>query len=686
MPRLVSQRHPRLSVSILSVDPNSYTVAKFELTMRTPIMLATADRAVHPDVLMVQTHKDIGQVAGTFTLRLVARRNTEHKTWAQIIKPGDYVEIRLANNWVVSPADETLVMRGFVDATTESKGETTDGSPSAYVEIQGRDYGKLLLRSLFVLYPSVNKYGVAYGSHITDWAAPELDLYHLPLAMVQPADFVNKIMALVTGSGDAAAGGHPSGIMPIPQGAPDFKISVGKSLDDFVIVNPTEAPYTGSVWNLLSYYQNAPYWEMFVTDDTNLAGEGAPTGDSGLQPQFVWRRSPYHNKDFKVAAQKPDANLIFPDVSVSLVRDVEQMGLTRTDEQAFSYFLCIPRIDNDMDEGWWLMFSPPQQWGGSAIWDQTITRWLGFAPLEAPLTLAPAGSAEMGSSTETTVAVDLSTNFKPVADEFSQWLADVYTRNYLYESGTITVKGNPALRIGRHLTIEETGQQLYIETVDHNFTVDPLGFHTTVGVTRGEWTKTPAYATIDDSQDLGLGAIGNPPPGPNPPPPGNNPSSPPIGDCKWISPAAGPCTQGFGAHLSPLEPAGGHQGIDIGVSFGPVYAVASGTVITLDTGTQGPTGTGLGNVIGIKLDGNNGKCGGIVIYGHLKTGSFLVTNGQHVTQGQQLATSGDAGATEGAHLHFEYRPNATTLSLNGATQVISDGSPIDPGPYIGLSC
>ena len=122
-----------------------------------------------------------------------------------------------------------------------------------------------------------------------------------------------------------------------------------------------------------------------------------------------------------------------------------------------------------------------------------------------------------------------------------------------------------------------------------------------------------------------------------------------------------------------------NQGLDIGVSIGTaVYAVAEGTVVTaLDRGCQGshrsdanaqnrcPSGS---NCPAYKANpGSNGSYANYIVinhgnnlyslYAHLQTGSFQVSEGSHVQQGQLLAKSGTAGNATGPHLHLEFRLN-----------------------------
>jgi len=91
-----------------------------------------------------------------------------------------------------------------------------------------------------------------------------------------------------------------------------------------------------------------------------------------------------------------------------------------------------------------------------------------------------------------------------------------------------------------------------------------------------------------------------------------------------------------------------HKGIDIGASYENVYATASGYAYTLEN----PGGYGHYIII---IHGNNY----ISLYGHLN--SFKVSYGQYVTQGQVIAQSGNSGASQGAHLHFEIR-RASSIS------------------------
>ena len=83
-----------------------------------------------------------------------------------------------------------------------------------------------------------------------------------------------------------------------------------------------------------------------------------------------------------------------------------------------------------------------------------------------------------------------------------------------------------------------------------------------------------------------------------------------------------------------------HGAIDVAVNYAPIYAPANGKVIIARWLS------GYGNYV--MIDHGNGYYTG---FGHLS--DYSVTQGQTVTRGQQIATSGNTGITTGPHLHYE---------------------------------
>jgi murein DD-endopeptidase MepM/ murein hydrolase activator NlpD len=117
-------------------------------------------------------------------------------------------------------------------------------------------------------------------------------------------------------------------------------------------------------------------------------------------------------------------------------------------------------------------------------------------------------------------------------------------------------------------------------------------------------------------------------------------------------PVDGRITSHFGLRTDPLgKGTRRHSGIDIAAPAGtPVKAMAAGTVVF-----SGPAG-GYGNLVAI--DHGNGIT---TRYAHNRT--LLVSLGEHVTLGQEIAEVGSSGRSTGPHLHFE---------------VLRDGHAVDP--------
>ncbi|MDI9915249.1 M23 family metallopeptidase [Rhodococcus sp. IEGM 1379] len=104
----------------------------------------------------------------------------------------------------------------------------------------------------------------------------------------------------------------------------------------------------------------------------------------------------------------------------------------------------------------------------------------------------------------------------------------------------------------------------------------------------------------------------------------------------FVLPANGTFTSNFGSRWGTL-----HAGVDIAAPIGtPIVAVADGTVID-----SGPA-SGFG--MWVRLQHADGT---ITVYGHIDTS--VVTVGQHVMAGDQIATVGNRGFSTGPHLHFE---------------------------------
>jgi murein DD-endopeptidase MepM/ murein hydrolase activator NlpD len=131
----------------------------------------------------------------------------------------------------------------------------------------------------------------------------------------------------------------------------------------------------------------------------------------------------------------------------------------------------------------------------------------------------------------------------------------------------------------------------------------------------------------------------------------------------FVMPTKGVWTSGFGYRWGVL-----HGGIDIANSIGtPIVAVSDGVVIDV-----GPTA---GYGAWVKLRHADGT---VTLYGHVNT--WLVSVGQRVMAGDQIATIGNRGNSTGPHCHFEVLLNGTNR-IDPVPWLAQRG--LGPGKYVG---
>lgn len=123
----------------------------------------------------------------------------------------------------------------------------------------------------------------------------------------------------------------------------------------------------------------------------------------------------------------------------------------------------------------------------------------------------------------------------------------------------------------------------------------------------------------------------------------------PTGTFRW--PCSGYLTSRFGYRNTGIRGASTyHQGIDIANSYGTAVCAADGGTVTY-SGWQG----GYGYLI--IIDHGNGYQ---TYYGH--NSSLVVSVGEHVYKGQQVARMGSTGVSSGNHCHFGIKINGTFVN------------------------
>lgn len=129
---------------------------------------------------------------------------------------------------------------------------------------------------------------------------------------------------------------------------------------------------------------------------------------------------------------------------------------------------------------------------------------------------------------------------------------------------------------------------------------------------------------------------------------GDAPGDSGIGKMRW--PARGRVITGFGK----VEGGRKNDGIDIAMPSGtPVKAAENGVVIYAGDGLKE-----FGNTVLVRHDD-----GLVTVYGHAS--SLLVSRGDKVRRGQDIARSGMSGSTDVPKLHFEVRDKSVPVDPNG---------------------
>lgn len=122
---------------------------------------------------------------------------------------------------------------------------------------------------------------------------------------------------------------------------------------------------------------------------------------------------------------------------------------------------------------------------------------------------------------------------------------------------------------------------------------------------------------------------------------------------RWVRPGTGVISSCFCARWGTF-----HWGVDLAAPYGaPIYAAGDGVVLR-----AGPA-TGFGQAVYIQHAN-----GDTTVYGHME--KILVTVGERVRAGQQIALVGAEGEATGPHLHFEVHKGSEY------------GEKINPGPWL----
>lgn len=125
------------------------------------------------------------------------------------------------------------------------------------------------------------------------------------------------------------------------------------------------------------------------------------------------------------------------------------------------------------------------------------------------------------------------------------------------------------------------------------------------------------------------------------------------GQFAWPVPDSSTISSGFGYRVDPFTgEKAGHDGVDIAAPQGTTIVAAADGVVLVAGYVRG-----YGNCIIIDHGGNLST-----LYGHIRDGGLMVSEGQQVKRGQKIAEVGSTGRSTGPHCHFGVYQGRTPVS------------------------
>jgi len=365
------------------------------------------------DLISWQTSKAItsGQPTGTFTVNLVARSDTAG-SWADKIRPMDYVEIRASKTGAQTPLP--IIMRGFVTSSEQALQFDVSGGPQRQVTLTGQDFGKILtnwqilylwqIHAVQSLYAALG-YGLSgnFGIDATDST---------------PTKFFGQSMSHIIEPAVAR-------LQKINPAVPDLGLVVSIPERYQMPVVAVES-YTGSYWNLLQTFASPPFGELFVFDDAD-------------GPKLVARMAPYHTLagDYPPPGQPP---MLEP--AIIPAQDISAYDLERSDQDALSFFFT---------------YSDAASLTGTSAASYVLPGGE-RNPVYYPATADLYGLRQEINDTPWVTMADVGNPYSgsqatAIAGELNSWLAAVMKDNPEFLSGTIDCHGDPDLIVGRYVQI-----------------------------------------------------------------------------------------------------------------------------------------------------------------------------------------------------------------------------------------
>jgi len=414
----------------------------------------------------VVVHKSVREPAGSFSITFADKVSDAEDTVYGLVEPMDVIEIRMAGDAYQHPKQATsssdtrpaslpIMMRGLVSRVTRSEGMGADGKPQRSVTVTGQDYGKIwqILQvfnspyvdpkaNLITSMPFYAQFGMALNTNYAEDFVKDVFKQ-----VINP--FIDRMREQATGSDKSTS--------------PLMNISTeGVEISDGIV-----SPFGiggwggGTIYSLLQEHCDTGAWnELFIED--REAG-----------PVVVYRPNPFMELD------PSDTKYIVPmkvePKFVPITRaDIVTMTVERSDEHMANYFwVDAPRFALNYGESsrqFAYMAKPeevylqdygnvsPKLYGIRRMWEQT----------------QQGGREERnnGNGTQAGSARTISeTSCIEWMNKRRRQLVAMNKDNVILEAGSMTIKGNEALRAGTYARLSHGGMvsDYYAASVTHDY-------------------------------------------------------------------------------------------------------------------------------------------------------------------------------------------------------------------------
>ncbi|MGR9106762.1 MAG: hypothetical protein ACU843_07500 [Gammaproteobacteria bacterium] len=360
-----------------------------------------------------------------------------------LVEPMDLVEIKMAHNPSDYPNGLPIVMRGFVTAVSRNE-VMADGRPKRVITIGGQDYGKLfqILQIYYLANSTVGDNIVAGLKFFYKFFGPN-EAKHMPaeeFVNTMLSDVINPYLAKLSAASESA----------IKSFTPD--ITITGQVSPYTVTTFQDVP----VYAMLRGVLDVGAWnELYVEDRDNSVA-------------LVVRPIPYKTPagDF-IQGTADSANISSEDITL--------LNVTRTDQAVANYFWV-------MNTRWQILLNEDAKLAASQgpeddfisfEYQNTSIEHYGIRKMEMESFLGPPGY----SSGDSVKEAKLPNEKKTLSDWFSERrrvLKALNQDNVVFESGSMHIRGNEAIKAGMYVQVSRgTGQDItgeyYVHKIEHVF-------------------------------------------------------------------------------------------------------------------------------------------------------------------------------------------------------------------------